>query len=62
MVVTAEDKSGGAILVLKHMIAGAGAGAITKTSIAPLERIKILFQVQVSSIQMMKLLNHLCSG
>ena len=32
--------------VYYQMIAGAGAGAITKTSIAPLERIKILFQIQ----------------
>lgn len=32
--------------MLLQMAAGAGAGAITKTAVAPLERLKILFQVQ----------------
>lgn len=35
------------ILMLLQMAAGAGAGAVAKTATAPLERIKILFQVQV---------------
>jgi len=35
-------------LLLLQMAAGAGAGAVAKTATAPLERIKILFQVQVS--------------
>ena len=29
-----------------QVLAGAGAGAITKTSVAPLERMKVLFQLQ----------------
>jgi solute carrier family 25 phosphate transporter 23/24/25/41 len=34
-------------LMLRQMAAGAAAGAVAKTATAPLERIKILFQVQV---------------
>jgi len=34
-------------LLVLQMIAGAGAGAFAKTATAPLERIKIIFQVQV---------------
>lgn len=34
-------------LMVRQMVAGAAAGAVAKTSTAPLERIKILFQVQV---------------
>ena len=34
-------------LLLLQMIAGSGSGAITKTATAPLERIKIIFQIQV---------------
>ena len=33
-------------LAVKQLMAGAGAGCVTKTSVAPLERIKILFQLQ----------------
>jgi len=38
--------------VFKQLFAGGGAGAITKTSVAPLERIKILLQVQGMKSQM----------
>lgn len=34
-------------LLILQTIAGAGSGAFTKTATAPLERIKIIFQVQV---------------
>lgn len=33
--------------LLLQMAAGSGAGAVTKSATAPLERIKIIFQVQV---------------
>lgn len=41
-----NKKSQGELLVLQS-IAGAGSGAVTKTATAPLERVKIIFQVQV---------------
>jgi hypothetical protein len=41
-----NTKSPGELLVLQS-IAGAGSGALTKTATAPLERVKIIFQVQV---------------
>ena len=31
---------------VRQAMAGAGAGAITKSAVAPLERVKILFQIQ----------------
>ena len=34
-------------LLILQMIAGAFSGAVTKTATAPLERIKIIFQIQV---------------
>jgi len=33
-------------LRLKQVFAGAGAGAVTKTAVAPLERLKVLYQLQ----------------
>jgi hypothetical protein len=36
-------------LLWLQMVAGAASGAATKTATAPLERIKIIFQVQVSA-------------
>jgi len=36
--------------MMKSLIAGAGSGTITKTCIAPLERAKILLQIQVRAM------------
>ncbi len=36
---------------MKQLIAGGGSGAITKTAVAPLERVKILLQVQGMSVK-----------
>ena len=36
-------------LLVAQMACGAGSGAITKTAIAPLERVKILMQLQVTT-------------
>lgn len=44
-----EDKS--AWVRVKQLAAGGGAGAITKTAVAPLERVKILLQVQGMKMQ-----------
>lgn len=38
-------KDNAAVAGLKHTFCGAAAGAITKTSVAPLERVKIIMQV-----------------
>ena len=38
-------KDNAAVAGLKHTFCGAMAGAITKTSVAPLERVKIIMQV-----------------
>jgi hypothetical protein len=37
-------------ILLLQMVAGSGAGAVAKTATAPLERIKIIFQVQVRAL------------
>lgn len=41
-----QSKSRGYLLFLQTL-AGAGSGCVAKTATAPLERIKIIFQVQV---------------
>lgn len=45
--VAAAREDSAAMKQVKQLVAGAGSGAITKTAVAPLERLKILFQVQV---------------
>ena len=37
-------------LLLLRMVAGAGSGAITKTVVAPIERVKLLYQVEVRGV------------
>jgi len=48
---TSEKKSGGAVAFLKDLAAGGVAGGISKTVVAPIERVKLLLQVQASSTQ-----------
>ncbi len=45
---TDDEKRARSLMLTSQLVAGGGAGAITKTSIAPLERIKILMQLEVS--------------
>lgn len=40
---TAEEKQTG--MLWRHLVAGAGAGAVSRTSTAPLDRLKVLMQV-----------------
>ena len=41
---TDDEKRARSLMLTSQLVAGGGAGAITKTSIAPLERIKILMR------------------
>ena len=50
--VASPSKSQSTLLVLQT-IAGATSGAIAKTATAPFERVKIIFQVQVSYIDIL---------
>ncbi|CAI7990344.1 Mitochondrial adenine nucleotide transporter ADNT1 [Geodia barretti] len=36
---------------LKHLVAGGVAGAVSRTAVSPLERMKILFQLQVETVK-----------
>lgn len=45
-----SGKQARSLMLTSQLVAGGGAGAITKTSIAPLERIKILMQLEVRQI------------
>lgn len=40
---TTEEKQTG--MLWRHLVAGAGAGAVSRTSTAPLDRLKVLMQV-----------------
>ena len=49
---TSQDKKGGgAVSFLKDLAAGGIAGGISKTVVAPIERVKLLLQVQAASTQ-----------
>lgn len=39
----AQEKQAG--MLWRHLVAGAGAGAVSRTSTAPLDRLKVLMQV-----------------
>ena len=47
----ADSSWGGYRTIVSQLAAGAGSGAITKTLTAPLERVKILMQLQVRGDQ-----------
>jgi solute carrier family 25 (adenine nucleotide translocator) protein 4/5/6/31 len=46
-----SDKQGGAMSFLLDLAAGGVAGGISKTVVAPIERVKLLLQVQAASTQ-----------
>jgi len=48
---TSSDKKGGAYTFVMDLLAGGVAGGISKTVVAPIERVKLLLQVQAASTQ-----------
>jgi len=48
---TSSDKKGGAYTFVMDLAAGGVAGGISKTVVAPIERVKLLLQVQAASTQ-----------
>lgn len=46
-----QDKKGGASTFILDFLAGGVAAAVSKTAVAPIERVKLLLQVQASSTQ-----------
>ncbi|WOL09091.1 mitochondrial substrate carrier family protein P-like isoform X2 [Canna indica] len=51
-----EGRGGGIPLIVKELLAGGVAGGIAKTSVAPLERVKILFQTRRAEFRSVGLL------